>query len=71
MTGHTKNQLRNNVANSAGFGTITNLYDLIGALNKKIEPNNDNLVTAVVSDLIETGKIKWIRPRKKFYQFDC
>lgn len=47
------------------------MYDLIGALNKKNEPNHDNLITAIVEDLIETGKIKWIRPSKEFNRFDC
>jgi hypothetical protein len=71
MKGQANNQQKNSAANSAATGTITNLYDLIGALNEKIEPNHDNLITTIVADLIGTGQIKWIRPRKKFKKFNC
>ncbi|MGD9080330.1 MAG: hypothetical protein PVG96_13365 [Desulfobacterales bacterium] len=71
MKGRVNHQLKNSAANFATTGTITNLYDLIGALNKEIQPNHDNLITAIVADLIGTGHIKWIRPRKKFKRFDC
>lgn len=66
MTRPVKDPLKMNVANSSAIVTTTSLYDLFGALNKKLEPNHDNMITAVVTDLIGTGKIKWIRPRKKF-----
>jgi hypothetical protein len=65
------NELENNVANSRAKVTTTSLYDLIGALNERIGPNNDNVITANMADLNKTGNIKWIRPRKKFYEFDC
>ena len=71
MTGQVNDQLKNRVANSAAFITITNLYNLIGALNKKIDPYHDNLITTIVADLIGTGKIKWIRPSTKSNWFDC
>jgi hypothetical protein len=71
MKGSVNHQLKNSVANFATTETITNLYDLIGALNKDIEPNQDNLIAAIVADLIGTGQIKWIRPRKIFKRFDC
>ena len=61
MTRPVKDLLKNNRANSSTIVTITSLYELIGALNKKIEPNRDNLITAVVADLIGARKIKWIR----------
>jgi hypothetical protein len=69
MKGQVNHQGENRAANSAATGTITNLYDLIGALNEKIEPNHDNLITTIVADLIGTGQIKWIRPRKTFKKF--
>jgi hypothetical protein len=71
MTRPVKGHLRNNMANSSANVTITSLYDLIGALNEKTEPDHDNMITAIVANLIGTGKIKWIRPRRKFYEFDC
>ena len=71
MKGQVKTQVINNVLNSAAPVTITNLYDLIGALNQKIEPNHDNLIATFVMDLIGTGKIKWIKPRKEFKRFYC
>lgn len=71
MTDPVKNQLTDNLAKFAAPVTITNLYNLIGALNKKIETNHDNLITTIVVDLIGAGKIKWMRPCKKFNRFDC
>jgi hypothetical protein len=64
MKGQVNHQLKNSAANFATTETITNLYDLIGALNKDIEPNQDSLITTIVADLIGTGQIKWKRPKK-------
>ena len=71
MKGRVNHQQKNRAANFATTGTITNLYDLISALNKEIEPNHDNLISAIVADLIGAGQMKWIRPGNKFKRVDC
>ena len=43
---------------------ITNrntLYDLIEAIEEKIEQGEEELIAPVVLDLIESHKVKWIR----------
>jgi len=37
------------------------LYDLIETINNEVEPGEEEFVTAVVLDLIESGKVKWAR----------
>ena len=71
MKGQVNHQLKISAANFATTETITNLHDLIGALNKDIEPKQDSLITTFVADLIGTGQIKWKRPRKKIKRFYC
>jgi hypothetical protein len=44
----------------------TNLYNLIEAMTDEAEPTDEDLIVAAVLDLTESGKIKWIRPRRAF-----
>ena len=38
--------------------TKTTLYQLIGAISDAVEPGEENLIPAVVINLIESGKIR-------------
>ena len=42
----------------------TNLFELIGAINEEVAPGEDWMVTEIVSDLMETGKISFLGFRK-------
>ena len=42
----------------------TTLYDLIEAMTDEAEPTDEGLIVAAVFDLTESGKAKWVRPRR-------
>ena len=43
--------------------TTTNLYELIEAIQEVVGPENDDLVVAIVMDLVRSGRIKFLRHR--------
>jgi hypothetical protein len=42
----------------------TTLYELIAAIIDTIEPGEDALIEATVQELVESGKLRWIRTAK-------
>ena len=40
---------------------VTTLYDLIAALNEEVEPWEEDVVTAAVEDLCNTGRLHFLR----------
>jgi hypothetical protein len=44
---------------------ITTLYDLIAALTEQGEPWEDDVVTAAVVHLCQTGRLRFLAGRKK------
>jgi hypothetical protein len=42
--------------------TKTTLYQLIGAISDVIEPREERLISAVLINLIESGKIRKLNP---------
>ena len=41
----------------------TTLRDLIRAIQEGVEPEEDHLVAKVVLDLLETGRIRFLKPK--------
>jgi len=41
--------------------TTTSLYELIEAVQNAVGPENDDLVVAIVMDLLRSGRIKFLR----------
>lgn len=41
--------------------TTTSLYELIDAVQKTVGPENDDLVVAIVMDLMRSGRIRFLR----------
>lgn len=44
-----------------GIKTTTSLYELIEAVQKAVGPENDDLVVAIIMDLMRSGRIKCLR----------
>ena len=49
---------------------VTTLYDLLTALNEQVEPWGEEVVTAAVVDLCNTGRLKFINAPKA-YEVTC
>jgi hypothetical protein len=45
----------------AQTGIVTTLYDLIATLNDQLEPGEDDVTTAAVVHLCNTGKLRFLR----------
>lgn len=68
--------MENISAQNIGLGrnisvVITNLYDLIASINKSLPPDDDDLVTDIVLDLMESGKIRKVNKNKAEERFRC
>lgn len=49
-----------NIESRRAISIKSTLYDLIEAISDEVEQGEENLITASVLDLIESGKIKFI-----------
>ena len=45
---------------------VTTLYDLIAALNEQVEPWEEDVVTAAVVDLCNTGRLHFLNAPKDY-----
>jgi len=73
--GRKEGDIMNAWANTAEAGNLdfprkrtirTTLYELIEAIEDEVKPGEEELVTATVLDLMESGKIKLRQRRKAF-----
>jgi hypothetical protein len=57
------NKTLNSVRSAAGKGlntTRTTLYELVAAINEQVLPEEDWIVTDVVFELLDTGRVEFI-----------
>jgi hypothetical protein len=43
----------------------TTLYDLVEAINEEVGPEEDHLVSEIVLDLLDRGRIRFLDPKGK------